>query len=45
MEKKRNLYRGRKNLDYETAFTDREKSMEKIKAHIRKVKEDSQKQK
>ncbi len=39
MEKKRHLYRGKKNLDYENAFSDKKESQKKIKEHMRKVKE------
>lgn len=39
MEKKKHLYRGKKNLDYENAFSDNKKSQKKIKEHMRKVKE------
>ena len=33
MEKKKHLYRGKKNLDYENAFSDNKKSQKKIKEH------------
>lgn len=35
VEKKRNLYRGERHLDYETPFSDRGQSMKKIKEHMR----------
>ena len=38
-QKKKHLYRGKKNLDYENAFSDNKKSQKKIKEHMRKVKE------
>lgn len=38
MEKKRNLYRGKNNLDYEKAFSDKKESQKKIEEHMRKVK-------
>lgn len=38
MERKRSLYRGEKQLDYELPFNDKEKSIEKIKEHMREKK-------
>lgn len=43
MEKRRNLYRGMKHLDYENPFSDKEKSMEKIKEHMRVAKGEKRK--
>lgn len=36
MEKKRSLYRGKRNLDYEVPFADKKESMKRIKEHMRK---------
>ena len=44
MKGKRQLYRGKKNLDYENVFSDKNESLERIKKHIRKVKESSRKE-
>lgn len=38
MERKKNLYRGEKQLDYERPFNDKEKSTEKIKEYMREKK-------
>lgn len=38
MERKKNLYRGEKQLDYEVPFHNKEKSIEKIKEHMREKK-------
>ena len=39
MEKKRSLYRGKKQLDYEVPFSDKEGSSRKLKEHFYKIKE------
>ena len=38
MEKKRSLYRGKKQLDYEVPFSDKEGSNRKLKEHFYKIK-------
>ena len=38
MEKKKNLYRGKKKLDYEVPFSDKEGSNRKLKEHFQKIK-------
>lgn len=38
MEKKKSLYRGKKHLDYEVPFSDKEGSNEKLKEHFQKIK-------
>lgn len=38
MEKKKSLYRGKKNLDYEIPFEDKQESLRRIKEHMRENK-------
>lgn len=38
MQGKRNLYRGKKNLDYEIPLKEKKESLERIKEYMRKSK-------
>lgn len=44
MEKKKSLYRGKKNLDYEIPFEDKKESLRRIKEHMRENKKKQSKE-